>query len=225
MDQTLNTTILPEDGFFAFDTSETSIIHLRQYTQVDTSLTHNKYPIFARASNYIITYLDPTLFTFGIIGNLITFVVFLKNSNHHTALFLTALAASDLGQNISYLVANKIMFLEFEHKYATCQCIVFLLSYFVTNSTWQVTIMTMEKFIAVRFPFKFRKFRSRKIVVTAISIGFFSSALVTFPMIFAAYVGDGSTCNALVEKTQFNVIYAWLFWILQFFIPLSTMGA
>ena len=84
--------------------------------------------------------------------------------------------------------------------------------------------MTMEKLIAVRFPLKFRKFRSQKIVVTAISIVFFSGALVTFPMIFAVYIGDGSTCNILVDKTQFNVIYAWIFWILQFFIPLSTMG-
>ena len=95
MDHALNTTILPEDGFFAFGTSETSIIHHRQFTQADTSLTHNKYQLFARASYYIITYVDPTLLTLGVIGNLIAFVVFFKNSNHHTALFLTALAASD----------------------------------------------------------------------------------------------------------------------------------
>ena len=84
--------------------------------------------------------------------------------------------------------------------------------------------MTMEKLIAVRFPLKFRKFRSQKIVVTAISIVFFSGALVTFPMIFAVYIGDGCTCNILVDKTQLNVIYAWIFWILHIFIPLSTMG-
>ena len=158
------------------------------------------------------------------IGNIIAFVVFFKNSNHHTALFLTALAASDIGQNIFYFAVNKITLLEFEHKYATCQCVIFLLTYFVTNSTWQVTIMTMEKFIAVRFTFKFRKFCSQKIVARAIGIVFFTSALVAFPMIFAVYVDDGYRCSTFIEKTQFNLIYAWFYWILQFFIPLSTLS-
>ena len=84
--------------------------------------------------------------------------------------------------------------------------------------------MTMEKLIAVRFPLKFRKFRSRKTVAKAIGIVFFTSALVTFPMIFAVYVGDGSSCNVFLEKTLFNVIYAWIFWIVQYLIPLSTMA-
>ena len=145
MDGTLNTTILHEDSFFSFGTSKTSSLPSREFDQTDTTLTHNKYQSLARASNYIITYVDPTLLTLGLIGNIIVLVVFFKNSSHHTALFLTSLAASDLGQNKFYLAGNAIMLLEFEYKYATCQSVIFFMAYFGTNSTWQVTIMTMEK--------------------------------------------------------------------------------
>jgi hypothetical protein len=45
-----------------------------------------------------------------------------------------------------------------------------------------------------------------------------------FPLPFAAYNGDSTTCNTFIEQTVFNLVYSWVFMTLNFLIPFGILS-
>lgn len=102
------------------------------------------------------TYYLPTLIVIGVIGNILSCVVFLTTHlrMRSSSYYLAALACADLG----FLVALFIVWLSSAvdvpifHVNGFCQFIVYLSSVCGFLSVWLIVAFTVERFIAVQYP-------------------------------------------------------------------------
>lgn len=172
---------------------------------------------------FMAKYFDPTAFSLGLIGNTLSAIVFYINSKHHTALFLGALAFSDLGQCALGLVYWYYVNWRQKLSKLQCQLLIYSLSVFVLTSTWTITIMTLEKYAAVRFPLSLRSSRTKKMLVRAMLVVFTVANLIAFPLIYAVFTNNGTTCNLFIEQTLFNYVYNWILTTFHFIIPFSVL--
>ena len=179
--------------------------------------------IMLSVARFIEKYIDPCLYILGIIGNAIAALIFYKNANHHTALFLSALSVSDFGQNVAILTywAHESVILSINPY--LCQVLVYLIGYFAFVSPWLLTTMTLEKFIAVRFPLSFRHLRTKKILVRIICSDYIIAFLAIVPLVFTVHTNNG-TCHIFVKQSKFNLVYNWMLMSFHFLIPFCILS-
>ncbi|KAK7499262.1 hypothetical protein BaRGS_00009522 [Batillaria attramentaria] len=98
----------------------------------------------------LVTYVQPVICLFGIVGNSVSFVVFLSEKMRRvsTNIYLAALSAS----NSVFLVALGVAWTDsvgmtFMHRHGICQAIVYLTYCSAFLSVWLVVCITIENFI------------------------------------------------------------------------------
>ncbi|ELU00670.1 hypothetical protein CAPTEDRAFT_64377, partial [Capitella teleta] len=102
-------------------------------------------------------YFVPVIIIIGLIGNTTSFVVF--TSTHlrklSSSVYLAALAVADNGFLLSVFIMWTVNIdFDLHSKPGWCQLFVFLTYFFSFLSVWYVVAFTVERFIAVCFPFK-----------------------------------------------------------------------
>ena len=91
------------------------------------------------------------------------------------------------------------------------------------NSTMTIMFMTIDRFIAVCFPFKAKQICTpRKAKITVASILFFT-LIYTVPQYLYARVVGKNTCVALVIHSKLSTIVSWTGVVLNSFLPFSII--
>ncbi|ELU17094.1 hypothetical protein CAPTEDRAFT_26883, partial [Capitella teleta] len=124
-------------------------------------------------------YFVPVIIFIGFIGNTTSFVVF--TSTHlrklSSSVYLAALAVADNGFLLSVFIMWSVHIdWNLHSKPGWCQLFVFLTYFFSFLSVWYVVAFTVERFIAVCFPFKRNVIctvNKARIVVSAIAAAAF----------------------------------------------------
>ena len=113
--------------------------------------------VFEVVNDIMDLYIKPIMYIFGIIGNVVSFAVFMFTYMRHisSSVYLAGLAISDTGFLLCALAMwTDNLDLHLSHKPVICQLIVYV-SYITSFlSVWYIVSFTMERCIAIQFPLK-----------------------------------------------------------------------
>lgn len=135
---------------------------------------------------YLDLYIVPVIIVLGLIGNTCSFLVFVTTHlrSLSSSVYLSALAVSDNGFLICVFISwlNNVH-VHLYHRNVWCQLFVYLTYVFSFLSVWYVVGFTVERYIAVCFPFKrcdMCTTKRAKIVVVAMAL--FAAIAYTFAL-------------------------------------------
>ena len=110
-----------------------------------------------KIANFINTYWFPVLVAIGPVGNTLSFLVMIKPNNRRmsTCIYMAAISINDnimMGSCLfDYLVAAVQIH---EWNPTECKIHVFVALFALQNGTFQVLAMTLDKYIAIKWPHK-----------------------------------------------------------------------
>ncbi|KAL4220101.1 7 transmembrane receptor (rhodopsin) [Mactra antiquata] len=174
-------------------------------------------PAFFYFAKYATIYLQPVIFSAGLIGNFMSFCVFLSKSMRKISsnMYLAALSGSNYGFNLVLLFQwLEMVKVNMIHMQGICQIIVYLSYVFSFLSVWLIVCITVENYIvtfhlsrAVRYCTVVRA----KIVITLLvlyAVLLYSGQFWTTSVV---QVNENYTiCTEVPEYSQLNRIFS--FW-------------
>ena len=140
------------------DNVEMSSLSINQNTSFHTTIqATSMYFLLLTITNGLDMFMVPILITIGVIGNTLSFVTFIFSNlkSLSSSVYLAALAIADIGFLLCVLASWITNFnVNLYHQPGWCQAFVYLTYVFSFLSVWYVVGFTVERYIAVRFPFK-----------------------------------------------------------------------
>ena len=168
------------------------------------------------------------LIPIGLVGNTLSFLVMIKPNNRKvsTCIYMAAISINDnlllCLASISWLVTGpKII----EWNLVMCKTVTWLIAVALQNSRYQVLAMTIDKYVAIRWPHRAATYSTPK-KVKFILIGLFIFVLIyNVPRIFFPRVVNGKCLNQgnFIVNSIFLEIYTWSTFVLNGLIPLSML--
>ena len=151
---------------------------VKGFVIVDTNLR--------RASRYMDFYFVPCVIALGLIGNTLSFLVFVLTNLKRlsSSVYLAALSISDSGFLICVFFSwsNNIN-ITIYHKPGWCQAFVYMTYIFGFLSVWYIVAFSCERFIAVRWPFKRSAICTpRKARIVVVSLAIFALVAYSFAL-------------------------------------------
>ncbi len=179
-------TVIPNDNLFSdvygpsdyhFPLSEDFLTEIRS-----TFFMHKEIATAALVSLYTI------VFILGLVGNCLVIYVFAKNRQMRTVTnsFLVNLAVCDLMvvcMCMPFSVALEI-YANWIYGDIMCKMVTFIQGLSVISSILTLTVISAERFYAIRRPLKARAFMSRTRIQTIITIIWILSGVAVFPTVF-----------------------------------------
>ena len=186
--------------------------------EVETFLTY-------KVATFIATYWFPILVPIGLIGNTLSFLVMIKPNNRQlsTCNYMAALSIND---NIMMILAIDAYLLTEVKVHilneSECKFLAYLHLLFLQNSTFQVLAMTVDKFIAIKWPHKVAIYSSAK-RTRQTTTGIFVCVLIyNIPHLFSSrLVGD--QCLGYVDGGIFTKVYSWLSFVINGVVPFTML--
>nr|KAG5709445.1 hypothetical protein BaRGS_023127 [Batillaria attramentaria] len=199
------------------------------YLSDDDSL--NSLPEFV-AANYIDYIYAPICSALGIIGNLLAFCVLVSaRAKSTTYVYMSSLSISDtLVQIVNILFLVRKFPGHETLKEGTCGFVFFLLYFSIHYNVVVMVTMTIERYIAIRFPlqagrwFTLRRARILVAVEALLVFGLDMQHLILRGMVFDEEQGE-SFCMPKGETTMFYLfkIWPWIDGVIYCYAPLSCL--
>ena len=176
---------------------------------------------------YMHNYYLPIITAIGAVGNLLSFIVMIQPHNRRVSccIYMAVLAISDL---LNLYVAGHYWlatggaspYVTRGIYYVECQALAYMFQTFQFNGVLLILFMTLDRFIAIRFPLKAALMCTpRRAKITSVCIVIFSAS-VELPYYFLSSPTAKYVCAALSSsKSTFTVAYAWINTCLNSFIP------
>ena len=145
-------------------------------TAQDTFMEEIKSYTSFRIAHFIIIYWFPFFIPIGLVGNILSFFVMIKPSNRKmsTCIYMAAISIND---NIMMLVClydylvSGLQLHEWNH--VECKLTSFISLFVLQNGTYQVLAMTLDKYIAIKWPHRAATYSTperAKLIVVGLSV-------------------------------------------------------
>ncbi|XP_051511354.1 leukotriene B4 receptor 1 [Myxocyprinus asiaticus] len=184
---------------------------------------------WSTAGNTIACVILSVSFFVGTPGNLLVVWTILKHvkQRSHIVLLILHLAVADLLVLITlplwiYSLAHSWVFGE-----ATCKIMTYIISACMYSSIFLITIMSVERFLAVRYPLKMLYWQNRTSMFRILVVTWILSFILGTPVILTQYVDDDDGVKHCLyqeyNSVPFEVFYLCLETLLGFIIPFVTL--
>ena len=174
-------------------------------------------------------YVPPCIFVIGLVGNILSLMVVTRNRKISCYIYLAVLAVTD---SIALITTVIYWYLSMVHEllpYTTrlvaCRCLSVVLAMSVMSSTYIIVTMTLDRLVAVKWPFKALHWcTAKKTKISCLMI-------VTICCLFKApYIWvsepytDSNTCAAFRgEQTTLLVVYYWINTVVANYLPFCSL--
>ena len=192
---------------------------------VDTFMeTVETFMVF-KVSTYITKCWFPILTPIGILGNIHSFLVMIKPNNRKvsTCIYMAALSIND---NILMLIAFDTWLVTslqlYERHPIECKTKVFVALMSLQNSTFQVLAMTIDKYIAIKWPHKAATYSTPKRAKNIVMAIWVFVIIYNIPHTFLTGVIERS-CIAYSIVGIITKIYSWLTFVINAIIPFTLL--
>ena len=176
-------------------------------------------------ASYIAKYYLPTLVPIRLIGNTLSFLVMIKPNNRKmsTCIYMAAISINDNLMNVlglyTWLVAEMKI-----HDWTPVECD--LIAYFVLltlqNSTYQVLAMTIDKYIAIKWPHKAVIYSSPKRAKLTVVVIYICILIYNSPhLVFSGVIG--TECLGYAVGGFLTKVYSWTTFTLNAIIPFTLL--
>ena len=196
-----------------------------EVTAKDTFMEEVELYTTYKIATFINNYWFPVLVPIGLVGNTLSFFVMTKSNNRKmsTCIYMAAISIND---NImmciclhDYLVSSVHI-----HKWTSIECRinVFVTLFALQNSTFQILAMTLDKYIAIKWPHKAATYstpRRAKFIIVALCV---SICLYNAPHFFISSI-LGNQCTAYGISGKISRVYSWFSFILNAIIPFTFL--
>ena len=179
----------------------------------------------SKIADFINTYWYPLLIPIGLVGNTLSFLVMVKINNRKmsTCIYMAGLSIND---NImmcmtchEYLVSVVQI-----HKWnpKECQFNGLVLLFALQNCTFQVLAMTVDKYIAIKWPHKATIYSTPR-RAKMIAVGLYAFAFIYNIPNFFLTREIGGHCVAYGVTSSMSKVYSWLSFVLNAVIPFTML--
>lgn len=178
--------------------------------------------------DFLHRYYIPFIILLGLVGNLLSCMVFLKTHLRlrSSSYYLAALATADFSFLISLLLVwlnNNVGWRVFNND-GWCQTVVYVSAVCSSLSVWLIVAFTVERFIAVQYPLHrphMCTIKRAKIIVLVLTIFALASHLYSFVTAGVVKNQDGDeVCNLRIEYLQIMRIINIIDSIASLIVPL-----
>ena len=186
--------------------------------EVETFLTY-------KIATFIAAYWFPIMVPTGLIGNTLSFLVMIKGNNRKmsTCNYMAALSINDNIMMVlaldAYLLTEVKVHIMNESE---CKFLAYLHLLFLQNSTFQVFAMTVDKFIAVKWPHKAAIYSTVKRVRITASGLFICGLIYNIPHLFTSRL-FGDQCLGFMDDGIFTKVYSWLSFFVNGVVPFALL--
>ena len=218
--------------FVTFCTAKTADGHISSPTVENVKLTTidafveqvETYMAF-KIANFIDTYWFPVLIPIGLVGNTLSFIVMIKPNNRKisTCIYMAAISINDNLMMLSSFQNLLVVVLKVHGWYMwECKLASFWALFALQNSTFQVLAMTVDKYIAIKWPHRAAAYSTpRRAKMIAVNLS--ASAIVyNSPHLYLTHVVDGQ-CLAYGTRGLLSQIYSWCSFVLNAIIPFTSL--
>ena len=178
-----------------------------------------------KIANFISIYWLPVLIPIGLVGNTLSFLIMIKPNNRKmsTCIYMAAISVNDnimMGMTShEYLVSVAQI-----HKWNSIECRFsgFVALFALQNCTFQVIAMTMDKYIAIKWPHRAATYstpKQAKIIVVTIYV---CVCIYNIPHFFLSSVNFGRCLNFGV-RSMITTVYSWLSFVINAIIPFTML--
>ena len=197
-----------------------------EITTKDTFIDQvESYTTFKIAS-FIDKYWFPVLLPIGFLGNTLSFLVMTKPNNRKMSTCIN-MATISINDNLmmcllSYHSLVVVVFKNNEYHSMECKIIDFLGLFTLQNSTFQIVAMTIDKYIAIKWPHKaatYSTLRRAKMITVGLSL---FVLCYNGPHLFLSRV-IGGPCIAYSVDKSITRVYSWLSFVLNAVIPFTLL--
>ncbi|XP_038855896.1 leukotriene B4 receptor 1-like [Salvelinus namaycush] len=169
-------------------------------------------------------------FLVGVPGNLLVIWTILRHvqQRSHTVVLILQLAAADLLVLITlplwiYSLARSWVFGE-----ASCKAMVYVINTCMYSSVFLITLMSVERFLVIRYPFKMLRWKTKAIMDKALVAIWALAFLLGIPSIFTRSIDeiDGTEQCLFREYSSgaHEVVFLCLETLVGFVVPFSTLA-
>ena len=185
-----------------------------------------------RISYWILKYSVTTIISIGIIGNLISLVIFTRpcfNSNTNTSKLYALLCVVNLVAFVYVMIVRdpKIFYLyRVQWPFGTEHFIEIIL---LQTMAWIKVMISFDRFVSVVFPVKGYRIMLKKMVLYSIIFGMFIAILVVnspyYIRVFTYTVGNETfTANVALMSNEILITTETINVLMQFFVPFFVMS-
>ena len=204
--------------------SNSSIIDF-ETTPLNTFMEEVENYLTYKIASFLSLYWLPILIPTGLVGNTLSFLVMTRphNREQSTCIYMAAISINDnlmmfLALHHYLLIAVKL------HEYHVIECKIkaFLVSLALQNSTFQILAMTLDKYIAIKWPHKAAVHSSVERAKLLVFGVFFSVCIYNLPHIFLAKK-IGKNCVGYAVGGIISRVYSWFTFVVNAIIPFSML--
>ena len=186
--------------------------------EVETYMTY-------KVASYINVYWFPILVPIGLVGNSLSFLVMTQPNNRQmsTCIYMAAISVIDnlmMCLALHYWLVTVVKVHELQMW--ECKTISYLTNSSLQSSTYQVLAMTVDKYVAIKWPHRAAVYSTPKrsrVISTGVIVCCLS---YNVPHFFAASVVGGQCLSYSVGGTITRV-YSWITFVINGIIPFSML--
>ena len=178
-----------------------------------------------KIAKFISIYWFPFLILIGLVGNILSFFVMIKPNNRKmsTCIYMAAISIND---NILMLVCSHDYLVSVVriHKWHSLECkiSVFLALFALQNSTFQILTMTLDKYIAIKWPHKAAYYSTPRTAKIMAMVLYVSASIYNIPHLFISSARDGE-CFAYGISSVMSRVYSWFTFVLNAIVPFTLL--
>ena len=177
-----------------------------------------------KIASYINDYWFPILIPIGLVGNTLSFLVMMKPNNRKisTCIYMVAISINDNLMMLFALHNWSLRMVGFEWYLVQCKTINWLTASILQNSKYQVLAMTIDKYVAIKWPHRAATYSTpRKVKFILIGIFIFTLFYNVFHIFLSSMVKGKCRANA-VGGTIVKV-FTWVNLLNNGIIPISML--
>ena len=187
---------------------------------VDTFMEEVKTYTAFKNGIFLDNYWFPILVPIGVLGNTLSFIVIMKPTNRNVSICIY-MAAISLNDNVIMYVSAHVYLVVglkiHEWHLTECRFFGFLVLYALQNSRFQVLAITIDKYIAIKWPHTAALYstpRRARMIAIGLSI---CAIIYNSPHLYLSHVGN--QCTAYGVSSLIAKVYSWFSFVLNAIIP------
>ena len=178
-----------------------------------------------KIADFLAVYWFPILIPIALVGNTLSFLVMIKPNNRKmsTCIYMAAISINDNFMILLVLynwigIGMKL----YDPNPLECELVVYWVFIAMQNSTYQVIAMTIDKYIAIKWPHKAAIYstpKRAKVTVIGVTLSIF---IYNIPHFFITKM-VGGVCIGYVAGGMFTIVYSWMSFIVNGLVPFTLL--